>query len=69
MAPKNAREVGEVGADVGDICPEESADFWESTVDVRIGGVGWKPVWLCDAMLAGCLLHTVGCVCRLLMFK
>ncbi len=52
MAPKNAREVGEVGADVGDIWPVVSVDFWESTVDVRIGGVGWKFVWSCDDMLA-----------------
>jgi hypothetical protein len=27
MAPKKAREVGELGADVGDIRPEESTDF------------------------------------------
>lgn len=27
MAPKKVREVGELGADVGDICPDESTDF------------------------------------------
>ena len=40
MAPKKAREVGELGADVGDVCPDESTDFWESTVDVRTGNNG-----------------------------
>lgn len=44
MAPKKARELGELGADVGDICPDESIDFWESTVDVRTGSIGWKLV-------------------------
>jgi hypothetical protein len=53
MAPKNAREVGDAGDDVGDICPDESIDLSESTVDVRTGGVGWKLAWSCDAMLAG----------------
>jgi len=31
-----------MAADVGDIWPVDSVDFWESTVDVRLGGAGWK---------------------------
>jgi hypothetical protein len=61
MAPKNARDVGDAGEDVvGDICPDESVDFSEPTVDVRRGGVGWKFVWSCDAMLAALQLHDGG---------
>lgn len=51
MALKKARDVGELGADVGDIRPDESTDFSESTVFVRTGGVGWKLDRPCDAIL------------------
>lgn len=55
MAPKKAREVGELGAAVGDICPKESTDFWESMVEALTGGVGWKFGCSCDAILTGYL--------------
>jgi hypothetical protein len=49
MAPKNVSSVGE--RDMGDT-GEDPRDAWESTVDVRTGGLGWKLDWSCDAMVA-----------------
>ena len=42
--PAGARDVGDA-ANSGDISPED-CDFCESTVFVRIGGTGWKFLWL-----------------------
>ena len=45
IAPKKSREVGDAGDAGGDMLPDD-CDFCESTVLVRIGGTGWKLVWL-----------------------
>lgn len=54
-ASREKVEVGESMSEPGDMAPDD-CDFCESTVDVRIGGGGWKCDGACewDGMSAGC---------------